>query len=104
MLRLVTIRSTDDLWPNVNPSSGPGGRLAQHRAWRGIVSGVQARVTRTAEWRRLRRAEGQLASLNDRMLKGRGPPMWPRRDLQELLGSGRDSVAATEYPRPDWPA
>jgi SH3-like domain-containing protein len=72
VLRLVTIRSTDDLWPNVNPSSGPSGRLAQHRAWRGIVSGVQARVTRTAEWRRLRRAEGQLASLNDRMLEGRG--------------------------------
>jgi SH3-like domain-containing protein len=70
VLRLVTIRSADDLWPNVNPSSS--GRLAQRRAWRGIVSGVQARVTRTAEWRRLRRAEGQLASLNDRMLKGRG--------------------------------
>jgi uncharacterized protein YjiS (DUF1127 family) len=85
MLRLLTPRSTEDLWPtelSVKPTRSAGRRLG----WRRIASGVQTYLASKVQQRRLLRAERQLEDMDDRMLKDIGIG---RSEIRRVVRHGR---------------
>ena len=68
MLRTFTPQSTDGFWPSAEQ---PGIRV-RRLGWRRIVLAVRSQVALMAHQRELRRAERQLESLDDHMLKDFG--------------------------------
>jgi uncharacterized protein YjiS (DUF1127 family) len=68
MLKLIT-PSTEASWPYTHTADGSP---AMHSAWSRFMAGLRLSRVSLAERRRLRRASGELARLDDRMLRDIG--------------------------------